>query len=1547
MASGFARTSLRLLGRLWRSAPGKGPGEIPGDPVALDGASAVALLEGMAAEIAGLGATFPATASARAWHRRLLGSGVNALGRPLGAVDAGSPAGGLAAAMGAAMAGLRATAFLSGPDIAGAGDLLARAAGQRLPLVLYLSCRAGGFHAEGLGSWHGALDTVRESGALLLHAANVQEAVDLALVGRRVAEAGLVPVVVAMDVEQTALATQEVRIPGGELIRSFLGDPADAVPPPTPAQRIIFGGPRRRVPRWHDLDRPMLRGPLQDPRSWALGRAGGGPFFDDHIPGLLDAALSGLGDLTGRWRSAVSTHHVDEASTILVAQGAAIETAEAVGEHLRAEERLLIGVVGIRILRPFPAARVAALLGGKRVAAVLERADAPLGGEGPIIREIRAALDRARENARFDTALHPELPALRPKEVPRLVSVTCGMGGAPLRAADLVALCRELAGEPRPRLTLGLDLTPARTTYPKRQALLDMLRREYPDAAAATLRSDAPPPDLRSQGSVAISVHRRAGAAGETIAGEAAGLLYALGGGHLRCRAGVSWRRDGAALVDHVIHSPGFLRDPGDDFPVEIAIVAPQPVPATIDPLDRLEAGGALLLASHRSDAGLWSELPAGLMRRICAADAELHVAPCPGPQAAAGDGESSPALAQEALLGGLLALVQRRGKRENQLRSAVAAREQALDGLSEGDREACLAAFRAGFEGLRRVDPGSRPEVDPAPPELRPAHAPRLLERPRRGDGGADSLPRFWDQVGILYRDGREEELSADPCLSIGAVPALASALMSSVDAEEWLPRFDPASFDGSGACWSACPDGSVAALAIGARSLIDAGIGIAVGNRRAGASALRRLAPRLAAAVNQGVAAAEPPPSSAAEALRTGFDALMEKALVGEEERVSLAEALAAVIAEIGELSIARSAPFFDEPEGVTPGSGELLVIAVNPDLSKSAAAAVAGCEGRGLSLVPRTVEAVEKARRVWRIWEQLPDTRGETIARLRKHPEVGPMAACLLSRSCSMAVAGSDGAEPGSGSRLALRYVLAACESHLQPRVQRRLEEIDELRQRISEAIRSLLAGAIPADDLGALAEGIASFEREAVDLASLLNRIEGAVTGEGVDAARLGRLVEVGRGLADLRWRLAEGRDGLGRARLGLAIAPGSVALWAAAFPHNPFAVPVTVDGSGFTPDVARGLIEGQIGEMIQGIRLVRWARLELDQPDEAPRAAEALGHLRWRELLAEERALAAPLLVVGDDETLGGALSSLTGLLSSDLPVKVVVLSGAGGAADAGRSIDALGSFPPGCRVDLGLLGLLSRRACVLQSSVGDPDHLLLGVEEALEFDGPALLHIHAPGPERHGVPPGRILEQARLATSTRAFPLFGFNPSAAGVFGSCLDLTGNPEPTRAFLEGDDGRLLTPADWAATEERFQEHLQALDDGARSPTPIAEYLLMEEKERREVTPFIVDSEGRRLAVGPVLAADCAHRLRLWRTLQELAGVVTPFTERVRSAAEEEVAKAHTEEVAGLREAYEARFAGLRAECESELAERIRRRLMSLAGYGPGGGNGGSAT
>ncbi|MCA9726292.1 MAG: hypothetical protein KC729_01320, partial [Candidatus Eisenbacteria bacterium] len=380
----------------------------------------------------------------------------------------------LAGALGLAFTGVRTAVHLDGAELLRGQDLWTRACGAHLPLVVHLECRAPETHAASAGSGHEAIHAA-EDGVVLV-ARNVQEAIDLTLLAHRISESALVPALVACDGPETYRALQDVRLPEPHVTKTFVGGPADRIPAPTPAQELLFGTARRRVPRWYDLDRPAALGGEQDAQGWALGAAGNRPFFHEAVPELLEKASTELAGLTGRPVDPISTHATQGAQVVVIAMGAAVETAEAVADHLRETEKLKVGVLGIRCLRPFPEAQIVAALRGVEHAVVLERVDAPLSVDPPLARTIRACLGRAQQRQRQGTPG----PAGKDKDFPNVRPVAYGLGSLPLRAADLAELLRRLPELAAERRYLGLDFVARSAQNPKRQVLLDRLQREYP-----------------------------------------------------------------------------------------------------------------------------------------------------------------------------------------------------------------------------------------------------------------------------------------------------------------------------------------------------------------------------------------------------------------------------------------------------------------------------------------------------------------------------------------------------------------------------------------------------------------------------------------------------------------------------------------------------------------------------------------------------------------------------------------------------------------------------------------------------------------------------------------------------------------------------------------------------------------------------------------------------------------------------------------------------------------------------------------------------------
>ena len=1406
----------------------------------LDGNSAVALSEAAIATHAVLGGSLPLAEADAIWQNQLDHGATNLFGEPLSAQNAEGPRGVVAAATGLALAGRRATAFLSGSDIGAAQDLLIAAAGKHVPLVLHVDARTAAAHGAALGSGHDTIHQSADSGCFVLFAANVQEAADFTYIARRVAEASLVPGLVVMDSEQTALATQDVRLLSPTQASEFIGAAREHIEVPTAAQKLLFGDARRRVPAWHDLDEPVLTGALFDNDSFALGAFARRPFFDAYVADALRDSFASFAAKTGREYESLTRYRTDDAKLLLLAQGAAIETARAAADRLRKEYKIKAGVIGVRALRPFPAGELAAELDGRKSVIVLERTAPPLNGQPPLTREIRASLE-----------------LLDARRRPQCTAALYGLGGLPLRVADLVELGSQDELHSRDLWYLGVAFDDRSGDQPKREVLLDALRRAYPGLDASAIRSTQSSPVAPGK-SLSIAIHREDG--GKELLGTTAALLHALEGGRVRTHPDVAWSAWSATRVDRLIHGDESLQDPG----IDVATHATLDVPGATVSLDKPGGGFHIPVAD-------------GVLRN-------------------------------EQLLGGLFGALIKARLLDQKARRVIAARKSLLDNMPAEQRDALVAAFQDGLEGLAKLDDTDKNAT--AEPGRWAGEAPAAVRHLAREDNTFASLPRFWDQTGVLYRDGQAERLTADPFLATGTMPPLSSTFNDTSTSRAVLPTFDPSLCTGCGQCWTLCPDSAIGVVAAAPAALIDTGISLT------GSDAVRQVASKLVPRIISTNKKAEDAPATFGEMLTDAYSWLGDKMPLPDDRKQAINDGIDAINSRLGALPVAVTKPFFTDAEAARKDSAELLSIVINPDACKACGICVSHCEPEALQAAEQDADSLENARKLWSVYSSTPDTASETLERVARDPDIGEMAAILLSRYCQFALAGGDPAEAGSGEKIAARLALAATEFHQQPIAQRFAQSLDEAGESISGLIQETLSSTLSIDDLDAITDKLKRTKSPRVDLEDLAQGIGDDDSNHSIDTDYLLRLIDLYNQIDAARHRIVEGAHGLGRARYGLAVAGGSAAEWAGTFPHNPFQAPVVIDMTGSSAQLAAGLVGGHLDETTELIRLLRLAQLEIEQPDGADWKREALTRLHWQDLDDDELALCPPLVLLGSDELLAGrGFSQLVWLLNSGLPVKVLALS-------------TLEINDP--RADLGLLALAQRNAYVAQSSVADSVHLGESMLQALDFHGPALLQVYAPSPARHGYPADQSAIQASRAVASRALPLFRYDPRAEGVFGSRISLDGNPAPSEALAD------ITLADWALDQQRFVAHFEPLADDAKAAIPMDEWLLLDAKSRNGKTPYVVapGDDEQRFAVSSAMAESASERLGAWQTLQELAGIVTPFTEQLERDIRAEVAAEHQAELDAQKEAAAAELRDVEEKTQTEIAQNIRSRLLQLA-------------
>jgi len=311
------------------------------------------------------------------------------------------------------------------------------------------------------------------------------------------------------------------------------------------------------------------------------------------------------------------------------------------------------------------------------------------------MRQVRAALERALENGRLGSAIHPGYPLIKEKQLPRFRSVVYGLGGQPLRAADLITLCDTLEEKGQGRIFLGFEFARASSIYPKRQVLLDNLRRSYPDIAQLGLRSQQPAPDLRPAGAITVAIHNLSEQSGKGLSVEAAVLLYRLLGGWIRSRPGIFQERWISGWLDIFTYSPQSLRDPGDDLPIDLAVLT-APHRLQKSKLE-LRQDGILLAVSSQNDAALWQSLAPEVRNDIQRKQIRLY--------GISNAETADTSAAFSVMLGSLLGTLLDSGLLDIKVRRVLNSYEDSLHHLAERERTARLNAFKMGLETVRQID--------------------------------------------------------------------------------------------------------------------------------------------------------------------------------------------------------------------------------------------------------------------------------------------------------------------------------------------------------------------------------------------------------------------------------------------------------------------------------------------------------------------------------------------------------------------------------------------------------------------------------------------------------------------------------------------------------------------------------------------------------------------------------------------------------------------------------------------------------------------------
>jgi pyruvate-ferredoxin/flavodoxin oxidoreductase len=307
----------------------------------------------------------------------------NMFGQTVKITEMQSEAGAAGAVHGSLAAGALTTTYTASQGLLLMIPNLYKIAGEQLPGVFNVSARALASHALSIFGDHSDVYACRQTGCAMLCESSVQEVMDLTPVAHLAAIKGSLPFINFFDGFRTSHEIQKIETWDYEDLKEMADmDAIDAF-------------------RKHALNpnHPCQRGSAQNPDIFFQAREASNPSYDA-LPGIVQMYMDKVNEKIGTDYKLFNYYGAADAEHIIVAMGSVNDTIEETIDYLVKTENAKVGVVKVRLYRPFCAqALIDAIPDTVKKITVLDRTKEP-GAQGePLYLDVVAAL----KGSKFDS----------------------------------------------------------------------------------------------------------------------------------------------------------------------------------------------------------------------------------------------------------------------------------------------------------------------------------------------------------------------------------------------------------------------------------------------------------------------------------------------------------------------------------------------------------------------------------------------------------------------------------------------------------------------------------------------------------------------------------------------------------------------------------------------------------------------------------------------------------------------------------------------------------------------------------------------------------------------------------------------------------------------------------------------------------------------------------------------------------------------------------------------------------------------------------------
>mgnify|MGYP000785946134 FL=1 len=289
----------------------------------------------------------------------------------------------MSAAIGSEAAGARSLTATSSAGLALMWEELLLAASNRLPLALTLVNRtlSGPInincdHSDGMGA--------RDTGWIQIYAENNQEAYDNFIQAYPIAEDTRVhlPIMICQDGFITSHAVENIELLEDDKVKNFVGEYE-------PENYLL------------NADQPMAVGPYAVSNYYMETKMAQNTAMRNAKQVILDVGKE-YGEISGRTYGFFEEYQLEDAEYAVVIIGSAAGTTKDAIDALR-EQGKKVGLLKLRVFRPFPDEEIAKALSHCKAVAVLDRCESFRGQGGPLGAEVKSAIyDYAKDVAAFN-----------------------------------------------------------------------------------------------------------------------------------------------------------------------------------------------------------------------------------------------------------------------------------------------------------------------------------------------------------------------------------------------------------------------------------------------------------------------------------------------------------------------------------------------------------------------------------------------------------------------------------------------------------------------------------------------------------------------------------------------------------------------------------------------------------------------------------------------------------------------------------------------------------------------------------------------------------------------------------------------------------------------------------------------------------------------------------------------------------------------------------------------------------------------------------------